>query len=163
MAKLISPASLNVGTEITVTQASLTFTLNVAGSLVAKDGVTMQALYSKFEKLWDLDATLKKYAFPMSYDLIMVANQPKGLYRFINGWTPANDATRKMLRDGGWEERSVANVLNRVYVGVVSRGSVSAGSQLYYQLTSSSAPTNFTYTDAVNELLKSIYNRLMSI
>lgn len=154
MAKLISPASLNVGTELTVTQASLTFTLNVAGNLVAKDGVTMQALYSKFEKLWDLDATLKKYAFPMSYDLIMVANQPKGLYRFINGWTPINDTTRKMLRDGGWEERSVANVLNRVYTGVVSRGSVSAGAQLYYQLTSVSAPTNFTYADAVNEAVQ---------
>lgn len=154
MAKILDGDLLDVGTELTITQASLTFTLNVAGDLVAKDGVTMQALYSKFVKLWDTDATLKKYDFPMSYDLIMVANQPKGLYRFVKGWKPSNDATRKMLRDGGWEERSVANVLNRVYVGVVSRGDVSASAQLYYQLDSADAPTNFTYTDEINEAVQ---------
>ncbi len=154
MAKILDGDLLVVDTELTITQWSLTFTLNATGNLVAKDGVTMQALYSKFVKLWDTDATLKKYAFPMSYDLIMVANQPKGLYRFINGWKPSNDATRKMLRDGWWEERSSAGVLNRVYVGVVSRGDVSAGAQLYYQLTSSSAPTDFTYADEVNEAVQ---------
>jgi hypothetical protein len=43
----------------------------------------MQALYSKFVKLWDTDATLKMYAFPMEYSLTMVANQPKGAYKFV--------------------------------------------------------------------------------
>lgn len=47
MAKIISPSQLNVGTELTMIIAK-TFTLNVAGNYVAKDGVTLQALYSKF-------------------------------------------------------------------------------------------------------------------
>ena len=37
MAKIIDPDQLIVGTELTITAASLTFTLNVAGNLVAKD------------------------------------------------------------------------------------------------------------------------------
>lgn len=154
MAKIVDWDLLNVGTELTITQASLTFTLNVAGNLVAKDWVTMQALYSKFVKLWDTDATLKMYAFPIKYDTIMVANQPKGLYRFVDWWKPSNDATRKMIRDGWWEERSVADALNRVYVGVVSRGDVNTWAQLYYQTESTGSPTNFTYTDEVNEAVQ---------
>lgn len=154
MAKIIDWDLLNVWTELTITQASLTFTLNVAGNLVAKDWVTMQALYSKFVKLWDTDATLKMYAFPMEYSLTMVANQPKGAYKFVKWWKPANDATRKMLRDGWWEERSVADALNRVYVGVVSRGDVNTWAQLYYQTEAAWAPTNFTYTDEVNEAVQ---------
>ena len=154
MAKIIDWDLLDVGTELTITQASLTFTLNVAGDLIAKDWVTMQALYSKFVKLWDTDATLKMYAFPMEYSLTMVANQPKGAYKFVKWWKPANDATRKMLRDWWWEERSVADVLNRVYVGVVSRGDVNTWAQLYYQTESTGSPTNFTYTDEINEAVQ---------
>lgn len=154
MAKIIDWDLLDVWTELTITQASLTFTLNATWDLVAKDWVTMQALYSKFVKLWDTDATLKMYAFPMEYSLTMVANQPKGAYKFVKWWKPSNDATRKMLRDGWWEERSVADALNRVYVGVVSRGDVNTWAQLYYQTESNWAPTNFTYTDEINEAVQ---------
>ena len=52
MPKIISRALINVGTELTVDEPGKTFTLNVAGNLVAKDGVTLQALYSKFVELW---------------------------------------------------------------------------------------------------------------
>ena len=40
-----------------------------------------------------------------------------------------------MLRDGGWSEYSSSGALNRQYVGIVSLGEVSTGSQLYYQIT----------------------------
>jgi hypothetical protein len=56
-----------------------------------------------------------------------------------------------MLRDGGWSEYSSAGVLNRQYVGIVSLGDVNTGAQLYYQRNASDAPTNFTFTDEVNE------------
>ena len=56
MAKITNKAQLNVGVELTLDTALSTFTLNVAGNLVAKDGVTIQALYSKFIDLWTTSA-----------------------------------------------------------------------------------------------------------
>jgi hypothetical protein len=69
----------------------------------------------------------------------------------FSGWKPANDATRQMLRDGGWSEFSAAGVLQRQYAGIVGLGSVNAGAQLYYQRAPADAPSNFTFTDQCNE------------
>jgi hypothetical protein len=69
----------------------------------------------------------------------------------FNGWKPADDTTRQMLRDGGWSEYSSVGVLNRQYVGIVGLGSISAGAQVYYQADASDAPTNFTFTDQCNQ------------
>lgn len=151
MAKITTRAGLNVGTELTIDEPGRTFTLNVAGGLVAKDGVTLQALYSKFVELW-ATATYQDSPFPM-YAIDALSGQ----FQFgtdgstFSGWKPSNDATRQMLRDGGWSEYSSAGVLQRQYVGIVGLGSVSAGAQLYFQRTSVEAPTNFTFTDQANE------------
>jgi hypothetical protein len=151
MAKITTRAGLNVGTELTVDETAKTFTLNVAGNLVAKDGVTLQALYSKFVELW-ATATYQDSPFPM-YAIDALSGQ----FQFgtdgatFSGWKPADDATRQKLRDGGWSEYSAAGVLNRQYVGIVSLGSVSSGAQLYYQRASAGAAANFTFTDAANE------------
>jgi hypothetical protein len=151
MAKITSATSLNVGTEITIDTTARTFTLVEAGNLVAKDGVTLQALYSKFINLWNTSA-YNKYPFPMD-----VIDSKSGQYIFgkdtqsYTGWKPADDVTRQMLRDGGWNEYSSAGVLNRQYVGIVSLGDVNTGAQLYYQKASSDTPSNFTFTDEVNE------------
>lgn len=151
MAKITARAQINVGTELTVNEPARTFTLNVAGNLVAKDGVTLQALYSKFVDLWNT-STYQDSPFPM-YTIDALSGQ----FQFgtdgstFSGWKPADDATRQMLRDGGWSEYSAAGVLNRQYVGAVGLGSVSAGSQLYYQRNAADAPTNFTFTDQFNE------------
>lgn len=151
MAKITSKSQLNVGTELTIDESLKTFTLNVAGNLVAKDGVTIQALYSKFVDLW-ATITYQDSPFPM-YALDALSGQ----YQFgtdgatYSGWKPANDATRQMLRDGGWSEYSSAGVLQRQYVGIVGLGSVSTGAQLYYQKVSGGTASNFTFTDQVNE------------
>ncbi len=152
MAKITDPDDLVVGTEITIDTSAKTFTLNVAGNLTsAKEGVTLQALYSKFVDLW-LTASYNKYPFPM-----YVIDSLSGQYIFgfdgtsYSGWKPANDATRQMLRDGGWSEYSSGGSLNRQYVGIVSLGSVNSGAQLYYVRSTSDGPSNFTFTDAVNE------------
>lgn len=151
MAKITTRAGLVVGTELTVDETAKTFTLNVAGNLVAKDGVTLQALYSKFVELW-ATASYQDSPFPM-YAIDALSGQ----FQFgtdgatFSGWKPATDATRQMLRDGGWSEFSSAGVLNRQYVGIVSLGSVSTGAQLYYQRASGGAAVNFTFTDAANE------------
>lgn len=151
MAKITSKALLNVGTEITIDTSASTFTLVAAGNLVAKDGVTLQALYSKFVDLWTT-ASYNKFEFPM-YAIDALSGQ----YQFgtdgqtFSGWKPADDTTRQMLRDGGWSEYSNAGVLNRQYVGIVSLGDVNTGAQLYYQRASSDSPTDFTFDDEVNE------------
>lgn len=151
MTKLVDPDSLNVGTELTLDTGAKTITLNVAGNLVAKDGVTLQALYSKLILLWET-AAYNKYPFPM-----YVIDAKSGQYQFgtdgggYNGWKPADDATRTYLRDGGWSEYSAAGVLNRQYVGIVSLGDVNSGAQIYYQRASADAASDFTFDDEVNE------------
>lgn len=150
--KLTDPDQLNVGTEITLDTAARTFTLIAAGGLVAKDGVTAQAVYSKFVKLWET-AAYNKYPFPAN-----AIDNLSGQYYFgvdaggnYNGWKPADDTTRQMIRDSGWREYSAAGVLNREYAGIVSLGDVSAGAQLYFQRLAADAPVNFTFADEVNE------------
>lgn len=151
MAKIVDGDNLVVGTEITIDTTTKTFTLNEAGNLVYKDGVTLQALYSKFIKLWETSA-YNKYPFPM-----YVIDAKSGQFQFgtdggsYNGWKPANDVSRQALRDGGWSEFSSTGVLNRQYVGIVSLGEVNTGAQLYYQKISGGIATDFTFDDEVNE------------
>lgn len=151
MAKIISRSQLNVGTELLVDEGTRTITLVVAGNLVAKDGVTWQALYSKLQDLW-AEASYQDSPMPVyGIDALSGQFQIGTDGQTFNGWTFANDATRQMLRDGGWSEYTVGGVLAREYAGVVGLGSVSAGSQLYFQRASTDAPTNFTFTDQCNE------------
>ena len=154
MAKITSKTSLVVGTEITVNTALKKITLNVAGNLIAKDGVTLQAVYSKLIDLWTT-ATYNDFPFPMyALDVLSGQFQIGTDGSTFNGWTFADDASRGYLRDGGLSEYNASGVLARQYAGVVSLGSVSAGSQLYYQTTPTGAPVNFLYTDAVNQMVQ---------
>jgi hypothetical protein len=151
MAKITSKTGLVVGTELTVNTTTKKITLNVAGNLVAKDGVSWQALYSKMVDLWTT-AAYNDFPFPF-YALDVLSGQylmgtDGATY---NGWTFSDDASRGYLRDGGWSEYNASGVLARQYAGMISLGTVSAGSQLYYQTTPTGAATNFLYTDAVNQ------------
>ena len=151
MAKIVDPDLLNIGTELVLDTVANTFQLVATGNLVAKDGVTIQALYSKFIELWTSD-TYNRYDFPM-----YTIDSKSGQYIFgfdgssYSGWKPLDDTTRQMLRDGGWSEFSGAGVLNRQYVGIVSLGEVNTGAQLYYQKEQSGTAIDFTFDDAVNE------------
>lgn len=151
MAKIIDLDYLVVGTELTINTTAKTFTLNAAGNLVAKDGATLQALYSKFVELWTTEA-YNKFPFPM---YAIDAKSGQFIFGFdgstYNGWTPANDTTRQMLRDGGWSEYNAAGSMTRQYVGIVSLGDVNEGAQLYYQKASGGAAADFTFADEVNE------------
>lgn len=156
MPMITDPDQLVVGTELTLDTAAKTFTLNVAGNLVAKDGVTGQALYSKFIELWET-AAYNKYDFP-GY---VIGDPRAGMFVWgydganYNGWKPANDATRQMIRNVGWSEYSAAGALTRQYVGIVVGASgAPAGAQFYYQKAAGGAATNFTFTDAPNEAIQ---------
>jgi hypothetical protein len=154
MAKLTSKSSLIVGTEITVNTATKKITLNVAGNLVAKDGVTKQAIYSKLIDLWTT-AAYNDFPFPMyALDVLSGQFQMGTDGATFNGWTYGDEASRGYVRDGGWSEYNAAGVLARQYAGIVSLGAVSAGSQLYYQTTATGAPINAIYTDAMNQAVQ---------
>lgn len=158
MAMITDPDLLAVGTEITLNTSARTFTLVEAGDLVAKDGVDANALWSFFVDIW-ATATYQPYPFPMN----KVDNR-SGQYTFgrdpggnYNGWKPADDATRQMIRNGGWREYSNAGVLNREYFCAVLQGSAPAACQAYYlrkSVASGGTPINYTFTDLPNEAVQ---------
>lgn len=165
MAKLIDPDDLVVSTSlgnlgvdgnIFLDTSAKTFKLGAYGVLVAKDGVTGNAIWAKFVDLWTT-TTYQPFPFPMNIldarsGQYIFGQDPGGTY---NGWKPADDTTRQMIRDAGWSEYSNAGVLNRQYVGIVALASgFPGGAQFYYQLTSTGAAVNFTFTDAPNEAIQ---------
>lgn len=150
MAKITSKSQLNVGTEIVIDEPNRTIRLVAAGNLVAKDGVTLQAVYSKVVDLWNT-STYQDSPFP-----IYAIDSLSGQFQLgtdgstYNGWKWYDDTTRNMVRDAGWSEYSAAGALNRQYAGFVGLGSINSGAQPYYQLDSSDAPTNFPFADQFN-------------
>lgn len=152
-----SVGNLGVDGNIWLDTSAYTFTLAAYGSLVAKDGVTGNAIWAKFVDLWATGTTYKPFDFPMN-----VLDARSGQYIFgqdpggeYNGWKPGSDATRQMLRDAGWSEYSGAGALNRQYVGMVALASgFPVGAQFYYQRTSTGSKNNFTFTDAPNEAIQ---------
>lgn len=157
MAKLTSKSQLVVGTNLVINETAKTIQLlasadgSTTNGLIAKDGVTWQALYSKLVDLW-ATSTYQDSPFPAyAIDALSGQFQIGTDGSTFQGWTFNADATRQMLRDGGWSEFSAAGVLQRQYVGIVGLGSVSSGAQLYYQRASTDAPTNFTFDDQCNE------------
>lgn len=152
MAKLTSKASLNVGTELLIDEVAKTIRLVAAGNLVAKDGVTLQAVYSKLVDLW-ATSTYQDSPFPMyAIDALSGQFQIGTDGATYSGWTWYDDTTRNMLRDGGWSEYSAAGALQKQYAGFVGLGSITPANtcQPYYHLATSDAPINFPFTDQFN-------------
>ena len=150
MAKITSKSQLNVGTELVIDETAKTIRLVAAGNLVAKDGVTIQAVYSKVVDLW-ATASYQDSPFPMyAIDALSGQFQIGTDGATFSGWNWFDDTTRNMLRDGGWSEYSAAGVLQAQYAGFVGLGSINSGAQPYYHLATTDAPTNFPFTDQFN-------------
>lgn len=148
--KIVDPDDLTIGTELVLDLPNRTFTLAQTGKL-GIEGVSLQALYSKFKELW-LGLPYQLYQFPM-----YAIDAEAGKYQFgtdgsnFSSWKPASDATRNLLRDGGWEEYDGTAALLRVYAGIVTLGTVGTTDQLYYQRAANGVARNFVYTGPVNE------------
>jgi hypothetical protein len=152
MAKITSKAQLNVGTEIVINEPARTIQLVAAGNLVFKDGVTLQAVYSKLVDLW-ATATYQDSPFPMyAIDALSGQFQIGTDGATYSGWTWADENTRNALRDGGWSEFNNAGVEVAQYCGFVGLGSITPATtvQPYYHIASADAPTNFPFTDQFN-------------
>lgn len=146
MALITDPDQLNQGTEVTITPAVKTITLNTTGNL-SSDGVTLQCLYSFLKEEWAVDSNLIKYDFPM--DPITPTQ-----YEFKKGWKLANAATRNLIRNGGWAEIDVNGNITAMYAGVVTLGSLESNDQVYFQQYSADTGTNFELTGAVNQAVQ---------
>lgn len=154
MAKITSKSLLNVGTEIVIDETAKTIRLVAAGNLVAKDGVTLQAVYSKLVDLWAI-SSYQDSPFPMyAIDALSGQFQIGTDGATYSGWTWYDDTTRNMLRDGGWSEYSSGGALQAQYAGFVGLGSINSGAQPYYHLATTDAPTNFPFTDQFNAGVK---------
>lgn len=154
MAKITSRSLLNVGTEIVIDETAKTIRLVAAGNLVAKDGVTLQAVYSKLNDLW-ATSSYQDSPFPMyAIDALSGQFQIGTDGATYSGWTWYDDTTRNMLRDGGWSEYSSGGALQAQYAGFVGLGSINSGAQPYYHLATTDAPTDFPFADQFNAGVK---------
>lgn len=149
MAIIIDPDNIVYNTDLLIDTSAKTISL-VSGTNItdagSTGGVTLQSLYSKLKELWKSDSTLVKYPFPME---LITSEQGE----FINGWKPADDVTRKLIRNGGWAEKNSSGVVLRKYMGVVSLGSIGTSDAPYYSWNGG-AKTNFTYQGPVNEAIQ---------
>jgi hypothetical protein len=154
MPKITSKADLNVGTEIIIDEPNKTIQLVAAGNLVAKDGVTLQAVYSKLVDLW-ATASYQDSPFPMyAIDALSGQFQIGTDGATFNGWNWLNDTTRNMLRDGGWSEFNASGVETAQYVGAVGLGAINTGAQPYYHLAPTDPAENFPFDDQFNAGIK---------
>lgn len=161
MPKITSKAQLNVGTEIIVDETNLEIELLEAGNLVAKDGVSLQAVYSKLVDLW-ATASYQDSEFPMyAIDALSGQFQIGTDGATFSGWKWKNDATRNMLRDGGWAEFDAAGTKTAEYCGFVGLGSITPVNtcQPYYHIAAADSPTNFPFTDQFNVGVK-VYDNI---
>lgn len=160
MTKITDPDYLRVGIELSINLADRVFALYAqdvtsTGYLTAKDGVTAQAVYSKFIELWTT-STYNKYPFP-GY---VIGDPRAGMFAWgfdgasYNGWAPSGDDTRSYLRDAGFSEYNSTGGLTRQYVGIVSLGDLNSGSQPYYQRAIGGPARNTTFTDETNEAIQ---------
>lgn len=102
MAKLIDPDDLNQATEVVINTAAKTVQLLVAGNLVdtptgKASGVIGKAVYSFLKEEWRADSALNKFRFPLQ--MIYEAQ-----FLWVNGWAPADQQTRDLIRDAGFKE-----------------------------------------------------------
>ena len=146
MALITDPDDLNQGTEITISAAGKTIALTVAGNL-SNDGVSGQALYSFLKEEWKNDASLIPYPFPV------VSITPEQ-FEFVEGWVPANDTTRNLIRFAGWREINASSVLEREYMGIISLGNIDGSDTAYYAFSSDTAKTDFDFPGVINQAIQ---------
>ena len=146
MALITDPDNLNKGTEITINTSAKTIALSVTGNL-SNDGVAGQALYSFLKEEWKSDASLIPYPFPM------VSITPEQ-FEFVEGWVPANDTTRNLVRSAGWREINASDAIEREYMGIISLGNIDSADTPYYAFSSDAAETDFDFAGTINQAIQ---------
>lgn len=148
MALIIDPDDLSAGVEVVYDTAAKTIALNQAGNL-STDGVTLKCLYSFTKEEWKRDDELIKYPFPFT----PITDEQ---FELKDGWNFADDASRYLIRTGGWAVVDEAGVTQEMWAGVISLGSLEPGTQPYFY--QSTAATDFQLTGPVNQAIQIFQN-----
>lgn len=147
MATITDPDDLVLGTHVVIDTTAFTFRLAPSGAFLntgSTGGVTGQALYSFFKDVWKSQANLIPYPFPA---ITITPEQ----FEFINGWTPADDTTRNLLRSCGWREIAVDSATKREYMGIITLGDIDAGDTAYHSFAGDVTKTDFDFSGPVNQ------------
>ncbi|RLC37027.1 hypothetical protein DRH27_04320 [Candidatus Falkowbacteria bacterium] len=165
MAKLTDPDSYNLyvhattdagagSEEIVILTGPKTVQLRVEGNLNdtapgKTSGGTAKSAYSflKEEYVSGTDAaTLRRFKFPIKMIF-------EGSFIWTNGWAPADDQTRDLFRDAGFEE----SVSSDIYACMISLGSINApASDLAYYTQAQTHVATTTVYDKTGELNENI-------
>ena len=164
MPKIIDPDSLTYivngspSTEnLRINTTAKTIQLVAGGSLVAKDGVTGQCLFSKLKEAIKASSLLISVALPVRE---MIHDESMEL---VNGWTFADATTIKMVRDCGVAYVNTAGAITAMFACMVSLGGLAAGTtdEIYYTQSSATNAGTATFTHintgttfGVNELVQ---------
>ena len=160
MAKIIDPDSLvrasaigqlGVDGNIWIDVATKEITLDPY-LLLSTDGVALKAVYSYCKEEWKDDAALIKFKFPFTP---ITDNQ----FELVNGWdfsTLDTEATKLLIRDGGWALKDSGGVSEEEYMNVTTLGAFDdSGADLAYFLQDASgSAANITLTGEVNQAIK---------
>lgn len=125
MALITDPDNLNQGTEVDFNTSLKTITLNQAGNL-STDGVTLQALYSFCKEEWKSDSSL----IPVEFPFVPITDES---FELVEGWDFNNDASRYLIRTGGWTVKNTSNQVTQKWAGIVGLGTIEANDQLYFE------------------------------
>ena len=156
MAKLTDPDSYSIAVNATATTEEVeiqtgakTVELRIAGNLDdtspgKTSGGTAKSAYSFLKEEWLTNATLRRFKFPIKMIF-------EGSFIWVNGWSPANQQTRDLFRDAGFEEQVSGNK----NACMVSLGAIDnpAADLVYYTQTTgfTAATTDKDKTGEVNE------------
>jgi hypothetical protein len=145
MPLITDPDSLNQGTEVVFDTTNKTIALAEAGNL-SVDGVTLKAVYSFCKEEWKDDAALIKFEFPF----IPITDE---FFELKDGWNWEDQATRNLLRRGGFIVRNLAGQVTEHWAGIQILGA-QADDQIYYDI--GVGATDFVYTGNTGEVVQVI-------
>jgi len=118
------------------------------GGLVAIDGVTEQAVFSKIVELWHTNDAGKNLAsFPFPFE-----NITDEFFELIDGWNWEDATTRQSIRNGGWLVRNTSGQVTEHWASFKGIGDIFGADQLYHAVTG--APVDFTFTGAPNQAVQ---------
>jgi hypothetical protein len=156
MAKVVDPDNLALAVNATATTEEVeiqtdpkTVKITLVGDVDdnspgSTSGVTMQCIYSFLKEEWRTNTTLNKFKFP-----IKAIYEAKFVWQY--GWQPADEQTRDLIRDAGWQE-----IDGREQACIISLGSQYDNTQQanYQQVTGfDQSTTDFDKTGPLDETI----------
>jgi len=149
MAKIVDPDSIQQTTDIVFNTGTKTIQILITGAISddspgKTSGITGKCLYSFCKEEWKNDAALNKFKFPIK--MIYEAS-----FQLINGWTFADQQTKDVIRDAGFQEIATSDQFScMISLGDIDEPLVD---QAYYSNVAglSATTVEFDKTGEVNE------------